>query len=65
MVDILHFNTKIGKGIASKLISAALSKKLGYKVVVELDKLYIRNDNNLVRIVFSGEATAPTSSIKF
>ena len=64
MADILHFNTKLGKGIASMLISNVLSKKLGYKVVVELDKLYIRNDDNVVRIVFSGEATAPTKSIK-
>ena len=63
MVDILNFNTRIGKAIASKLVSTALSKKLGFKVSVNLDKLHIKNDGTTVSITFSGDATAPTNSI--
>ena len=64
-MDILNFNTKLGKGIVSKLLSHVLSKKLGFRVSVDLDRLHIKNDGTTVSVIFSGEATAPTKSIKF
>lgn len=64
-MDILNFNTKFGKGIVSKLLSNILSKKLGFRVSVDLDRLHIKNDGTTVSVIFSGEATAPTKSIKF
>ena len=63
-MDILNFNTRLGKKAASKLLSMFLSKKLGTKVTVNLDKLHIKNDGTTVSIVFSGEASTPTDSIK-
>lgn len=63
-MDILNFNTKFGKGIVSKLLSKILSKKLGFRVTVDLDRLHIKNDGTTVSVIFSGEATAPTKSIK-
>lgn len=65
MTDILNVNTRLGKGIVSMLISNILSKKLGFKVSVDLDKLHIKNDGNTISVIFSGEATAPTKSVKF
>lgn len=64
-MDILNFNTKFGKGVVSKLLSNVLSKKLGFKIVFDLDKLHIKNDGTTVSIIFSGQASAPTKSIKF
>lgn len=63
-MDILNFNTKFGKGIVAKLLSNILSKKLGFRVTVDLDRLHIKNDGTTVSVIFSGEATAPTKSIK-
>lgn len=63
-MDILNFNTRFGKGIASKILSNILSKKLGFRVAVDLNKLHIRNDGNTVTITFSGEASAPTSEVR-
>ena len=64
-MDILNFNTKFGKALVSKFLSKILSKKLGFRVSVGLDRLHIKNDGTTVSIIFSGEATAPTNSIKF
>ena len=64
-MDILNFNTKFGKGIVSKLLSKVLSKKLGFRVTVDLDRLHVKNDGTTVSVIFSGEVTAPTKSIKF
>ena len=64
-MDILNFKTKFGKGIVSKLLSNVLSKKLGFRVTMDLDRLHIKNDGTTVSVIFSGEATAPTKSIKF
>lgn len=64
-MDILNFNTRFGKGIVSKLLSSFFSKKLGYKVKLDLSKLHIKNDGRTLTITFAGEATAPTESIKF
>lgn len=63
-MDILKFNTEIGKGIASMVISNLLSRKLGYTVKIDLSTLSIRNDNHTVKITFAGTATAPTDQIK-
>lgn len=63
-MDILNFNTDFGKWAVSKLLSRFLSKKLGFKVTINLDRLHAKNDGNKVSVIFSGEASAPTKSIK-
>lgn len=63
-MDILNFNTRFGKAFASKILSNILSKKLGFRVAVDLNKLHIRNDGNTLTITFSGEASAPTSEVR-
>lgn len=65
MGDILDLNSKFGKAMASKLLSSVLSKKLGFKVVIDLDMLRIKNDGRNVHIWFAGSGRAPTESIKF
>ena len=63
-MDILNFNTRFGKGIVSKILSNVLSKKLGFRIAIDLNKLHVRNDGNTVTITFAGEATAPTSEVR-
>ena len=64
-MDILNFNTQFGKGIASMIVSRILSKKLGYKINVDLEKLHICNGGGQIEITFAGSATTSTDNIKF
>lgn len=64
-MDILNFNTQFGKGVASMIVSRILSKKLGYKINVDLEKLYICHRGGRIEITFAGSATTSSDNIKF
>lgn len=49
-MDELRISTRLMRGIVSKLVSKAVSKKFGYDIVIQMNEIEVKNEDGKVRI---------------